>query len=622
MNAADHEEAGPGIGRTDGGGWATHEHDQSPAEADASADRSHAADRLGAEALRLDKGDLFRRIARNLDAFRQDSSWARSRSQTEAEGGDPAPAEPDTGESPSAIAALGARVEAMGQSLDALQRSVAPRLAQVQDAELAPLQALVDAVVSEMQRLKRRQPAAPMPTFGAEMGGAPGPLASPMAPPLAGPPSSPSGGPADSARAALAAGSAGPIAETQRVDDPGDAGRRHAGRTTLRRALIGVAWAVPVVLSGAVLVQHYQASFTDTGTATSRPLARPETATPAATIAVAPAASPAAVAPIAPPAPATKTAPPAAPRAAEASAPPASAAALPAPPAPTAPTATSVQRTEAPAPPAAHARSPSGASATALAGSDTKPEPAAGNAPSSGSAPSTPKHQAADGLTPRSWVNWSPTKTPAASPTSPPASGLKVIGPAGSASVAQDVPAVPAAAAPSVVPIASPAAEGSRDGGASSPPLATQRPAAKQPAPTAGASASPASSPAAAPASAPDHPAVAVPPAAGPATAAAPTAVVTGPIQIRTTADAWVQVHDAKGAVVFGRLMRAGESWTVPDRPGLLLTTGNAGGTELVIGGVASAPLGATGVVRHDVPLSGAGRRSLVPASHGGATSG
>jgi len=97
---------------------------------------------------------------------------------------------------------------------------------------------------------------------------------------------------------------------------------------------------------------------------------------------------------------------------------------------------------------------------------------------------------------------------------------------------------------------------------------------------------------------------------------------VTGPIQIRTTADAWVQVHDANGAVVFGRLMRPGESWTVPDRPGLLLTTGNAGGTELVIGGVASAPLGATGVVRHDVPLSGAGLRALLPASPGGPTSG
>ena len=83
-----------------------------------------------------------------------------------------------------------------------------------------------------------------------------------------------------------------------------------------------------------------------------------------------------------------------------------------------------------------------------------------------------------------------------------------------------------------------------------------------------------------------------------------------------------MQVHDAKGAVVFGRLMRAGESWTVPDQPGLLLTTGNAGGTELVIGGVASAPLGAPGVVRHDVPLSGAGLRAIVPASHGGATSG
>ncbi len=614
MNAADHEEAGPAIGRTDGGGWATREHDQAPAEADAAADRSHAADRLGAEALRLDKGDLFRRIARNLDAFRQDSSWARSRSPTEAEVGEPAPAEPDTGENPSAIAALGARVEAMGQSLDALQRSVAPRLAQVQDAELAPLQALVDAVVSEMQRLKRRQPAAPMPTLGTAMGGAPGPLPSPVAPPLGGPPSSPSAAPTDSARPALTAGSAGPIAETPRVDDPGDAGRRHAGRTTLRRALIGVAWAVPVVLSGAVLVQRYQASFTDAGTATTRPLA-PVPATPpapsAASLAASPTASPttspAAAAPIAPSAPAAKLVPPAAdkvPPAAEASA----------PAAPPASTAASVQRTEPPSPPGAHAPAGSGASATALAGSDARPEQAAGPATSSDSAPPAPRPRKADGLTPRSWVDWSPTKAPAASPTIPPAasptkaaaSGPKVIGPVGVTSIATDAPAVSAAtpgpatpmAAPRVVPIASSAADRSQDGGVSSPP-----PVAKQPPAAAGASAS----------SRPAAPATA---------AAASTAAATGPIQIRTTADAWVQVLDAKGAVVFGRLMHAGESWRVPDRPGLLLTTGNAGGTELVIGGVASAPLGATGVVRHDVPLSGAGLRSLVPASHGGAASG
>ena len=111
-------------------------------------------------------------------------------------------------------------------------------------------------------------------------------------------------------------------------------------------------------------------------------------------------------------------------------------------------------------------------------------------------------------------------------------------------------------------------------------------------------------------------------PPAGAVAPPATTASATGPIQVRAIADAWVQVHDAKGAVVFGRLMHAGETWTVPNIPGLLLTTGNAGGTELVIGGVASAPLGATGAVRHEVPLSAAGIKAIAPAPHGGASSG
>ncbi|HUZ62444.1 MAG TPA: RodZ domain-containing protein [Acetobacteraceae bacterium] len=84
----------------------------------------------------------------------------------------------------------------------------------------------------------------------------------------------------------------------------------------------------------------------------------------------------------------------------------------------------------------------------------------------------------------------------------------------------------------------------------------------------------------------------------GTATQAAPP-----PIAVRTTADAWISVVDAQGQTVFSRLMHTGETWT-PPRPGLLLTTGNAGGTELVVNGVAGKPLGAKGQVLHAVPLT------------------
>jgi cytoskeleton protein RodZ len=54
---------------------------------------------------------------------------------------------------------------------------------------------------------------------------------------------------------------------------------------------------------------------------------------------------------------------------------------------------------------------------------------------------------------------------------------------------------------------------------------------------------------------------------------------------------------------LLNRTLKAGETWPVPVRPDLLLTTGNAGGTELAVDGVATASLGASGAVRRDLPL-------------------
>lgn len=89
------------------------------------------------------------------------------------------------------------------------------------------------------------------------------------------------------------------------------------------------------------------------------------------------------------------------------------------------------------------------------------------------------------------------------------------------------------------------------------------------------------------------------------ATAAAPSSAREAPptLLVRATADSWVQVWDRTGAVVFSRVLRGGETWPVPPVPGLVLTTGNAGGTVLVVDGHQTAPLGAPGEVRRDVAL-------------------
>ena len=74
-------------------------------------------------------------------------------------------------------------------------------------------------------------------------------------------------------------------------------------------------------------------------------------------------------------------------------------------------------------------------------------------------------------------------------------------------------------------------------------------------------------------------------------------------IVLRATADSWVQVRDRAGPVLLNRILHPGETWDVPARPNLTLTTGNAGGTDIVVDGTTSPSLGGVGMVRRDLPL-------------------
>lgn len=74
-------------------------------------------------------------------------------------------------------------------------------------------------------------------------------------------------------------------------------------------------------------------------------------------------------------------------------------------------------------------------------------------------------------------------------------------------------------------------------------------------------------------------------------------------IMLRVKADAWIQVRERQGQVLLSRIMRAGDIWPVPNGTQLLLSTGNAGGTELLVDGEATPALGGAGAVRRDVLL-------------------
>lgn len=76
-----------------------------------------------------------------------------------------------------------------------------------------------------------------------------------------------------------------------------------------------------------------------------------------------------------------------------------------------------------------------------------------------------------------------------------------------------------------------------------------------------------------------------------------------GKIVLRAKLESWVQVTNEKGEAVFSRVLRSGETYVVPNEPGLMLTTGNAGGVEILLDGKKLKSLGSVGLVRRDVPL-------------------
>jgi hypothetical protein len=105
-------------------------------------------------------------------------------------------------------------------------------------------------------------------------------------------------------------------------------------------------------------------------------------------------------------------------------------------------------------------------------------------------------------------------------------------------------------------------------------------------------------------------PSVAVP---APAAVATETPPVTGRVyggqhresrvQIKATQDTWLQVRDASGDAIFTRVLHPGDVFRVPDRPGMRLRTGNAGGLTTSVDGGEAVPLGSVGQVLRDVPL-------------------
>jgi cytoskeleton protein RodZ len=86
-------------------------------------------------------------------------------------------------------------------------------------------------------------------------------------------------------------------------------------------------------------------------------------------------------------------------------------------------------------------------------------------------------------------------------------------------------------------------------------------------------------------------------------------------IKLTARMDSWVQIYDKAGKSYFSAVLRSGQTIEVPNQPGLLLTTGNVGGLDILIDGQAMPALGSVGLVKRDLPLDPAGLRSAALAS-------
>ncbi|MBT5811604.1 MAG: DUF4115 domain-containing protein, partial [Rhodospirillaceae bacterium] len=74
-------------------------------------------------------------------------------------------------------------------------------------------------------------------------------------------------------------------------------------------------------------------------------------------------------------------------------------------------------------------------------------------------------------------------------------------------------------------------------------------------------------------------------------------------ITILAEVDSWVEVRDADESLLLTRLLKTGDSYKVPNRTGLKLHTGNAGGLRIEVDGIQAPGIGPVGAVRRDVAL-------------------
>ena len=74
-------------------------------------------------------------------------------------------------------------------------------------------------------------------------------------------------------------------------------------------------------------------------------------------------------------------------------------------------------------------------------------------------------------------------------------------------------------------------------------------------------------------------------------------------ITLKATEASWVQVSDANQKVLYRKVLRPGEQYSVPDQPGLVLDTANAGGLKIMVDGRLVRAIGKEGDILRGVAM-------------------
>lgn len=84
---------------------------------------------------------------------------------------------------------------------------------------------------------------------------------------------------------------------------------------------------------------------------------------------------------------------------------------------------------------------------------------------------------------------------------------------------------------------------------------------------------------------------------------ATPEPVAASRVVLHAATSSWIEIRTEDASLVHSGLLREGQSYSVPERPGLKMVTGNAGGLDITVDGEAIPRLGPPGAVIRDIDL-------------------